>query len=397
MLQKLKNLTENQVRDIAKVNDTPLFVYKTAKIDANAQELLSWEAPYGRTLRYAMKANPNKEVIKRIYSHGIGIDASSGYEAIVAMESGVDPEDIQITSQQIPHNFEELLELGVKFNACSLNQLEAYGKIMPGTMVGVRINPGNSGGEGLNNRLTTAGSATSFGIWHEYIDKVHDIVKRYDLIIDMVHTHAGSGGDPDKWLEVTKRNMEIVGQFPSATKTSIGGGFKVGRMPGEKTAKIADIAHPIAKLLSDFKAKTSREIHLEVEPGSFLTVNIGSLIAEIIDVKDTGTEGYNFILINAGMTEILRPSLYGAQHPLVVVGRENTSTNEVNYAVSGHCCESGDMLTVAAGDPETLEPRTLQHANIGDYLVVEDVGAYCASMRAISYNSFPAAKEILIP
>ncbi|WP_339746722.1 hypothetical protein [uncultured Rubinisphaera sp.] len=394
---QLKFLTEDQVRQIASSHDLPLYVYSKSKLDENARKLTSWQAPYGVTLRFAMKANPFPEVIAQIYSHGIGIDASSGYEAEVAMQAGVKPTDIQITSQQMPENLEELIKQGVKFNACSLHQLETYGKIAPGSSVGVRINPGKGTGEGLNNRLTTAGVAASFGIWHEYIDQVHELAKTYDLTIDMVHTHAGTGGDPDKWLEVTTRNMEIVEKFPTATKTSIGGGFKVGRMPGEKSAQIDVISPPIAKLLEEFHERTSRKIHLEVEPGSFLVVNIGALITEVIDIKDTGSEGYNFILINAGMTEILRPSLYGAQHPLVVVPKKERPASEVvDYAVSGHCCESGDMLTVAAGDPECLEPRSLQKAELGDYLIVEDVGAYCAGMRAGSYNSFPLTKEIMV-
>ena len=99
------------------------------------------------------------------------------------------------------------------------------------------------------------------------------------------------------------------------------------------------------------------------------------------------------------MTEVLRPSMYGAQHPLVVVSatqKESPRNNAVIEAVvAGHCCESGDILTPSAGDPEALDPRTLHDANVGDYLVIEGSGAYCAGMSSKNYNSFPEAPEVL--
>jgi len=100
------------------------------------------------------------------------------------------------------------------------------------------------------------------------------------------------------------------------------------------------------------------------------------------------------------MTEVLRPSLYGAQHPLVVVPKAAAGDAETRdakpYVVVGHCCESGDIFTPAAGDPDTLDTRTMSAAEVGDYLVVEGAGAYCAGMSAKNYNSFPEAPEILV-
>ena len=252
-------------------------------------------------------------------------------------------------------------------------------------------------GTGLNNRLTTGGVTASFGIWHEYIAQIHKIAKKYQLTIDLIHTHAGTGTDPEGWLRVARRNIELLEQFPDANKTSLGGGFKVARMRTEKTANLDEISAPIAQALREFESKTGRKIKLEIEPGSFFVVNIGTLISQIIDSKDTGKDGYKFLIINAGMTELLRPSLYGAQHPLVVVPKQSKKELKyLDYAVSGHCCESGDMLSVAPGDPETLLPRKLQKTDIGDYLCIEGVGAYCASMCAQMYNSFPHAREIVV-
>ena len=96
------------------------------------------------------------------------------------------------------------------------------------------------------------------------------------------------------------------------------------------------------------------------------------------------------------MTEIPRPAMYGAQHPIIIVPVMPGERNTCSYIVSGHCCESGDVLTPAPGDPEGLAPRELLEARIGDALVIEGAGAYCSAMATKNYNSFPEAPEVLL-
>jgi diaminopimelate decarboxylase len=133
-------------------------------------------------------------------------------------------------------------------------------------------------------------------------------------------------------------------------------------------------------------------LHLEIEPGTFLVANASSLVTTIQDMSDTGPDGYRFLKLDCGMDGILRPSLYGAQHPMIVV---NDSARSRDYVVVGHCCEAGDLLTPSPDDSENLEPRLLREAAIGDRLVIEGVGAYCAPMSAHGYNSFPVPREIM--
>ena len=103
-------------------------------------------------------------------------------------------------------------KLGVKFNACSLHQLEVYGKAMPNTELGVRINPGL--GSGGTNRTNVGGPASSFGIWHEYIPQIFEIAKKYGLKIIRIHTHIGSGSDPKVWQKVASMSLGTVEKFP---------------------------------------------------------------------------------------------------------------------------------------------------------------------------------------
>jgi diaminopimelate decarboxylase len=133
-----------------------------------------------------------------------------------------------------------------------------------------------------------------------------------------------------------------------------------------------------------------------VEPGTYLVANACALIASVIDVVDTGRRGYKFLKLDAGMTEILRPSMYGAQHPIEVVAAASGARRQAEYVVVGHCCESGDVLTPAPGRPEALQGRLLPETRIGDLVVLGGAGAYCSSMSAKNYNSFPEAAEVMI-
>ena len=146
-IEKLNFLTPEIARNIAREVSTPCYVYSKAALTRQAKKVLDFPNAFGLTPRYAMKASSNAAILKLFDSLGLHIDASSAYEVKRAMLAGIAPEKISLSTQQIPGNIAELVKLGVKFNACSLHQLEVYGKAMPNTELGVRINPGlGSGG-----------------------------------------------------------------------------------------------------------------------------------------------------------------------------------------------------------------------------------------------------------
>jgi diaminopimelate decarboxylase len=137
----------------------------------------------------------------------------------------------------------------------------------------------------------------------------------------------------------------------------------------------------------------SRRLREHVEPGTYLVANGGFVVATCVDVVDTGRAGYVFAKLDTGMTEVTRPSLYGAQHPIHVLAE---SRDEADVVFVGPCCESGDILTPAPGDPEALAPRRVARPRIGDLVVVGGAGAYCAAMSTINYNSYPQAPEVML-
>jgi diaminopimelate decarboxylase len=393
-MESIPFIDDARARAVAQQFGTPVYVYDRASLERAAAELLAFPNAFGLTARFAMKALPSSAVLRIFHSAGLKFDASSGFEAERAMRAGIPPQDIQLTAQELPKNLKELVEKGVQFNACSVNQLRSYGKLFPGTKVTVRINPGK--GSGHSNRTNVGGPASSFGIWHEFLDDVLAAARENNVTIAAMHTHIGSGGDPEVWKHCARLSLGIAARLPDVTTLSLGGGFKVARVPGEKSANLREIGEA---LLPDFKAfaeKHGRKLHLELEPGTYLVANAGAIVATVMDVVSTGPEGYDFIKLDTGMTDVLRPSMYGAQHPMALVPMSSTPREPKAYVVVGHCCESGDILTPAPGEPETLAPRTLVRAEIGDLLVIGGSGAYCAGMPAKNYNSFPESPEVLI-
>lgn len=371
---------------------TPRYEYSRSKLQERINELTTLSAPYGLTVRYAMKANPHPEILKTIHASGIHFDASSSYEALELLELGVPGENISLSSQQSAHNLEELLIAGVKYVACSQRQLEDFLSTpkRPDT-VAVRINPDL--GMGHNKRTNTGGPNASFGVWYEYTDKLIELTEAAGVTINRVHLHIGSGADPSVWADAMDRSLEMVDRFPTASTLDIGGGFKVHRFGDEKETDITAVMHVFADKLTTYKEKTNREIALEIEPGTFFTAHMGTLVATIDDIVDTGTDGHTFLKLNTGMNDFLRTAMYGSQHRIEVT---TSKTAQKEYVVVGHNCESGDIFTTEQHDPETVATRLLNEATIGDEVRIYDTGAYCASMRALGYNSFPNAIEVLV-
>ncbi|MEO6536231.1 MAG: diaminopimelate decarboxylase [Candidatus Paceibacterota bacterium] len=371
---------------------TPRYEYNRSRLNERLEELKSLSTPFGLTVRYALKANPHPEIISLVSGAGISFDASSSYEAAELLAQGIPGDRISLSSQQSAHNLPELLSGGVLYIAASLNQLRQFLAVSgkPPT-VGLRVNPDM--GYGHNNRTSTGGPNSSFGIWHEYLPEALELAKASGVIVDRLHIHVGSGADPSVWGKVMERALTIVELMPDVLSLNIGGGYKVHRYGDEKESSLTDIVAEFSRHLISFNERTGRKIHLELEPGTYLIAHAGTLVASVDDIIDTGSAGYTFLKLNTGMNDFLRSTLYGAQHEIEVV---NDETETADYVVVGHNCESGDLLTPVNGNPEEIEPRTLKKAHIGDEVRIKDAGAYCASMRAKGYNSFPEAVEIFV-
>ncbi|HTS19536.1 MAG TPA: diaminopimelate decarboxylase [Verrucomicrobiae bacterium] len=387
-------LTDKRALTIRQEFGTPAFVYDQQTLQRQARLVLGFPNAFGLTARYAMKACPTSAVLKVFTDAGLHIDASSGYEVERALRAGVSPERIQLTAQELPANLPALIGRGVLFNACSVAQIHVFGARFPGRPLSIRINPGL--GSGHSNRTNVGGPSASFGIWHAHLPEAVAAGHKYGLRFTRLHTHIGSGSDPKVWERVALMSLQTCTRLPDVTVLNLGGGYKIGRVSGEETTDLQKIGCRVLKAFRSFAKRHGRRLRLEVEPGSYLVASAGALITTVVDVVDTGRRGYSFLKLDAGMTEILRPSMYGAQHPIEVVPAAKGRRPRREYVIVGHCCESGDVLTPAPGRPEALGPRLLPETRIGDLVVIGGAGAYCSSMAAKNYNSFPEAPEVMI-
>eukprot|EP00617_Octactis_speculum_P017338 CAMPEP_0185772212 /NCGR_PEP_ID=MMETSP1174-20130828/67697_1 /TAXON_ID=35687 /ORGANISM="Dictyocha speculum, Strain CCMP1381" /LENGTH=474 /DNA_ID=CAMNT_0028458363 /DNA_START=44 /DNA_END=1468 /DNA_ORIENTATION=- len=401
--EELRFLKPTDARAVRELTGTPVYVYDMASLRGNAEEAMKFPNSFGLTARYAMKSCPNAAILKLFAAAGLHFDASSTHEVKRAMAAGIDPACMSLSSQELTSpDFADLVGQGLKVNACSLRQLDTFGEKFPGAEVGVRFNPGL--GSGGTSKTNVGGPSSSFGIWHKQIDEVKAIAEKHGLKVVRIHTHIGSGSDPDVWTKVSGLSLDLCRQFKDVSTLNLGGGYKVARVQGEKSTDLQLCGGAVKVAFEEFAKETGRELKLEIEPGTFLVANSGALVASVQDKvstidDDTGAsgEGHIFLKLDAGMTEVLRPSLYGSQHPLIIVpAAEDEERGVENVVVVGHCCESGDLISCAPDAPETLAERELTKAEVGDIVVLEGAGAYCSAMSTKNYNSFPEAPEVLL-
>lgn len=368
-----------------------LFVYERSKLRSAAEEMIGLEMPFGSLVRYAAKANPHPEIVQLFNDMGLHFDAAHPDEAAMLLDYGIEGSKISLSSQTLPMDdiLERVIESGVRPAATSLDHIAKLGRL---GCVPIAIRPNTrQPGSGHNNRTNTAGPSSPFGIWHEQIPEALEMATQRGMVIDRVHTHIGSGADPNSWPRAIAASLEIVEQLPDVTTLDIGGGYKIARMPDETPTDMQQVGSVFADALEAFAARTGREIALELEPGTQLVGNAGTLIGRVEEKK--ATNQYTFLILNTGMNAYLRSALYGAQNDIETL---NDAIEREWYLVFGNACESGDILTPAERDPEGLKPRHLKKAEVGDYLAIKGAGAYGLTMAAVRYCHLPEATEVVV-
>ncbi|MFE8644268.1 hypothetical protein ACFX58_04205 [Sphingomonas sp. NCPPB 2930] len=392
--ETLKFLTPVEVPAIAAAFGTPTFVYDLASLEASYRYFASVPHAFGLKIRYSVKANPNRTILRIFDRLGAAFDVSSVWEAKRVAAAGIAASKILMTAQESSVGWEALCRDGMEYDAGSLFQLEAYGQAFPGKDVSLRINPGF--GSGLVRKLTSGGGHSSFGLWVGQVDRAIKIARRFKLNIGRLHFHIGSGHESTVLEQTVDLALRLCQRIPSVRVLDLGGGYRVATLRSDPEYDHHAMGERIAARLRNFADSHGRELKLELEPGTAVSSLAGSLVTRVIDKVDTGADGYRFLKIDGGLTELMRPSYYGAIHPLVTVRADGTLPSEVeDVIVSGHCCIAGDCLTPQSGNAEDIRAQSLGAAGPGDLLVVERTGGYAASMSVKNFNSYPEAAEVL--
>jgi diaminopimelate decarboxylase len=388
---------------------TPLYVYDEATLEKKCKTLLAMPNAFGLRVRYAMKANSNRTILKKVSALGLSIDASSLNEARRAHLAGIPLSKIMLTTQEVPlgrdrTDLEHMMKRGLKYNVCSLLQLRLVADFAAKNRLALsmRVHPGVGSGE--SSTRNTGDKYSCFGVHLSDIKEALALAKTKKLTIDAVHVHIGSGGDPKKWQENIDRELGFVDNyFPDAITVSFGGGLKEARMPDETPADIVALGTYAKKRIAAFYKKTGRKLLMEIEPGTYVVANAGYIITSVIDKKQTGKNGFEFLVLDGGMELNSRPLLYGSRHPFYVVSKNGKLLSSENLRPSGkndlrvivgRCCESGDSQSL--DDSGAIVPRRMADAAITDYVVIGGAGAYCSAMAPFNYNSHTQAGEVLL-
>jgi len=379
-----------KVGDIAKQYSTPLYIYSHKAIIGNFLNLQKAFRPASALICYSVKANSNLSILKIIVKLGAGLDIVSGGELYRARMIKCPPRRIVYASVgKTAEEIKEAIKYGIlMFNAESepeLDKINTVAQILNKKVdVALRVNPDVE--PKTHRYITTGKKETKFGIDIDSARKMFLSRRKYsNLNIVGIHIHIGSQiTTTAPFIKAIKKIKTLNGQLKKRKVFlkyfNIGGGLGIV-YDKEKPQTASEFAQRVLPLL--------KEVGLKVilEPGRFILGNAGILAAKVIYIKDTPHK--RFIVVDAAMNDLLRPSLYGAYHkiiPLVKSQSHKVTKSQVKKAdVVGPVCEGSDFL----GKGRKLDVKE------GDYLAVMGAGAYGFSMSS-NYNSRLRAAEVLI-
>jgi diaminopimelate decarboxylase len=371
---------------IAKEVGTPYYVYSHATLVRHFRALDSAFQSVPHIIAFAMKANSNLAVLRLMAREGSGADIVSGGELYRALKAGVPPSKIVFAG--VGKSREEIryaLKSGIlMFNVESSDELrtidDVAAELRTRARVALRVNPDVD--PKTHPYISTGMKKSKFGIsadraLEEF--KLASSLKHIDVA--GVHKHIGSQlTDIAPFVDALKKVLELVEQLKERgidiRYINIGGGLGI-TYSDETPPEPKDLAAAISPLLRDLKCTVI------MEPGRVIVGNAGALVTKVLYQKASDVK--RFVIVDAAMNDLIRPSLYGAFHDIKPV-RETPAAKSVTVDVVGPVCESGDFLA---------KDRAMPEVKAGDLLAVMSAGAY-GFVMASNYNSRPRVPEILV-
>ena len=379
------------VAQLAEQFGTPMYVYDAAKIVERLDDLKAFDV-----VRYAQKACSNLAILDLVRRRGGLVDSVSAWEIRRALAAGFsptgDPPPIVYTSDIFDREALDLvIEHGIHVNTGSPDMIEQYGERSPGGNITLRLNPGF--GHGHSQKTNTGGEQSKHGIWHTQLEDCLRRADHHGLSVTGLHMHIGSGTDLEHLSQVCgSMEQAALTTGSSITTISAGGGLPVPYKEGETYCDLDQYFALWDAARKRLEESFGHRVSLEIEPGRYLAAEAGFLLTEIRAIKQMG--GNKFYLVDAGFNNLARPILYGAYHPISIAPSDgNLDRPHEEVVVGGPLCESGDIFTQEEGG--YVCTRSLPTAQVGEYLVIENAGAYGVVMSS-NYNSKPMAAEVLI-
>jgi diaminopimelate decarboxylase len=371
---------------LAEAEGTPLYVYSAAVIRERYQRLDRAFGNYPHSIHYGLKANSNLSLARLMQSLGSGADANTVWEIEVALRAGFSPRDIVFTGVgKSRDELQRAVPLGLKAIIVeSAGELARIERIADEhgvrVRVAIRVNPDIDSES--HPHISTGRHINKFGI---PADSARELMltldRRLALQLVAVHVHIGSQITSAKPLANAAafaarlvRDLQQSGVELEAV--DLGGGLGIS-YDGRPTLSLDEY---VSTLVSAIR---STGLPIMIEPGRSIVGPSATLLARVVDLKPA-PEGREFAVIDAGMTELIRPALYGAFHRIEPV--QHRDGVERHYEIVGPVCESSDVV----GHDRRLPP-----VEVGDLLAIHDVGAYGSAM-ASNYNRRPLPMEVLV-
>jgi diaminopimelate decarboxylase len=365
---------------------TPVYVYSARAIREAYHAIDAAFAAHPHAIHYALKANSTLALLRVLRQLGSRADANSVGEIQVALRAGFAPRDIVFTG--VGKTRDELaFAVGAGVNAINVEspgELDRVAAIAAErgaqARVAVRVNPNIDAGSHPN--ISTGLNTNKFGVALTEAPEIYRArlgVKSLRFV--GVHIHIGSqitSAEPMARAAeaITDLARALVAEGVPLEHVDLGGGLGVN-YDGRPTLTPADYAAAVLPAL--------RRCGLPVvlEPGRAMVAHAGALVARVVDTKQY-PDGRRFAVLDAGMTELMRPALYGSYHRIVPV--RPRATGESAWDVVGPICESSDVFA---------RDRQLPELEVGDAVALLDTGAY-GSVMASTYNRRPLAPEVLV-
>ncbi len=367
---------------------TPFYCYSTATLERHFKVFRD-ALPKGSLIAFSVKANGNQAVLKTLARQGAGADVVSGGELAKALAAGI-PAD-KIVFSGVGKTAEEMrsgLEAGIyQFNVESEPELLALDEVAKSlgvrAPVTLRINPDVDAK--THAKITTGTAETKFGIpFGRAREAYAHAAKLANIEIVGIDVHIGSQiTDLEPFEAAFRRAAELVGILRAdghtITRLDLGGGLGV---PYENSNMPPPDPQAYGRMVS--KVTKNLGCSLSFEPGRLIAANAGVLVSRVIYVKHG--EARHFLIIDAGMNDLIRPAMYEAHHEIAAVTEPEVGSARPLYDVVGPVCETSDLF--AAG-------RALPELKSGDLVAILSAGAYGAVM-ASDYNARPRLAEVLV-
>jgi len=386
------------VETIAREVGTPVYIYSKATFEEHLQKIRQAYGGIDTTICYSVKACGNINILKFMAEAGSGFDIVSGGELYRVLQTGCDPSKIVYAGVgKTDTEIIEALDSGIGyFNIESEAELENLIQLArqqgKQTKAALRVNPDVE--VKTHDFLKTGKKETKFGVDIERALKVFsDYGSNETVHLCAIHVHLGTGGKKiDPYVEAMKKIIPLIDQLRSRGYTieavDLGGGYGAD-YESNSVPSATEYASGIVPLLKD------KDIKLILEPGKSICANAGVMLTRVLYIKHGGRK--KFIIVDAGMNDLIRPSLYDAFHfiwPAKVDEKFVPPQREKDLQLDG--TEVVDIVgPICEGADFFAKDRALPPAERGDLISVFTAGAYCFSMSS-NYNARGRAPEVLV-